>query len=203
MESDTKALPEVKKLLLEDMSLKIPEKLLHRFSIAPMMEVTNTHFRFFTRLFTRYSTLWTEMYHTNMLIHNEEGRNRALKFHPIEHPVVCQLGGNDPIDLSTAAKYVEEAGFDEVNINCGCPSERVSKGAFGACLMKDPETVAKCVEEMQKAVKIPVHVKCRIGVDDQDDYDFSKRFVEVIKNGGCQHVLVHARKAYLKGLNPT
>jgi len=180
MELDTKSLPEVKKLLLEDMSHKIPDKLLHRFSIAPMMEVTHTHFRFFSRLFTRYSTLWTEMYHTGMLINNEEGRKQALKFHPIEHPVICQLGGNEPVDLASGAKYVEEAGFDEVNINCGCPSERVSKGSFGACLMKDPETVAKCIEEMRKAVNIPVHVKCRIGVDDLDDYDFAKKFVETI-----------------------
>ena len=192
----------IKKELDKDYSPLIEEKFMHRISIAPMMDVTNVHFRFFMRLLSRHCTLWTEMVHTNALIYNETQRHRSLVMNEIEHPVVCQLGGNNPEALAKAAIYSQEAGFDEVNINCGCPSPRVTSGSFGACLMKYPEEVATCVKKMQESVKIPVHVKCRIGVDDQDSYDFTKKFVEIVGKAGCTHFLVHARKAYLKGLNP-
>ena len=185
-----------------DLSCKIPAEKQHRFSIAPMFDVSNVHFRFFIRLLTRYSTLWTEMYHATAITDSPKRRALCLRLNHIEHPVCCQLGGNDPDLLTEAAKHVEKAGFDEVDINCGCPSSKVKAGAFGACLMKDPERVAKCVKAMQEAVSIPVHVKCRIGVDEQDSYDFVKKYVEVISGVGCKHFIVHARKAYLKGLNP-
>lgn len=167
-----------------------------------MMDVTNVHFRFFARMLTRYTTLWTEMLHSKMLIHNESARNYTLTFNPIEHPVICQLGGNTASELAQAAKYVEEAGFDEVNINCGCPSSRVAKGAFGVVLMKNPDLVADCIAAMNDSVSIPAHVKCRIGVDDQEDYEFTRSFVEKIAAKGSKQFQVHARKAYLKGLNP-
>lgn len=180
-----------------------PMKLLHKIEIAPMMEVTNIHFRFFMRLLSKRTTLWTEMYHSNTLLFNEEVRKKSLSLHEFEHPVVCQLGGNDPESLKQAAKFVEEAGFDEINLNCGCPSPRVTSGSFGACLMKEPEIVAECVKAMQSVVQIPVHVKCRLGVDEFDDYDFLKTYVETIRKVGCKRFIVHARKAFLKGLNPS
>jgi len=193
----------LEELLDEDLSFKIPAEKLHRFSIAPMMDITNVHFRFFMRLLTRYSTLWTEMIHSNALTHNEEQRPGFLRFHKIEHPVVLQLGGNAPDTLAKAAELCELAGFDEVNINCGCPSEKVQSGCFGAVLMKEPEKVAECVRSMREAAKIPVHVKCRIGVDDEDSYEFVKHFVETVwKTGGCSHFIIHSRKCILNGLNP-
>lgn len=192
----------IKELLDSDPSPLIPKVVMHRFSIAPMMDVTNVHFRFFMRLLSKHCTLWTEMVHTNALIHNEKQRDLSLRMNEIEHPVVLQLGGNDPESLAQGAIFAEKYGFDEVNINCGCPSPRVTSGSFGACLMKSPAEVAACVKKMQEAVKIPVHVKCRIGVDDQDSYEFTKNFVKIIGEVGCTHFLVHARKAFLKGLNP-
>lgn len=180
----------------------LSKKYLHKIEIAPMMEVTNIHYRFFMRLLTRRTTLWTEMYHSSTLIFNEKARKDCLSLNEFEHPVVCQLGGNDPEDLKTAAKFVEEAGFDEIDLNCGCPSPRVTSGSFGACLMKEPELVAECVKAMQEVVSIPVHVKCRIGVDDFDDYEFVKKYVETVRDVGCKRVIIHARKAFLKGLNP-
>jgi tRNA-dihydrouridine synthase A len=132
-------------------------------------------------------------------IYSEE----KMRLLPIEKPVILQLGGSDPGNLAKAAKIGEANGYDEINLNCGCPSPRVTSGSFGACLMKEPKLVAECVKKMEEAVKIPVTVKCRLGVDDLDDYDFLKRFVEEIKNNtNCKHIIVHARKAFLKGLNP-
>lgn len=193
----------VEELLDEDLSFKIPDDKLHRFSIAPMMDITNVHFRFLMRLLTRYSTLWTEMIHSNALVHNLEHRDSFLRFHKLEHPVVLQLGGNAPETLRQATVLCEKEGYDEVNINCGCPSEKVQSGCFGAVLMKEPEKVAECVRAMREAVQVPVHVKCRIGVDDEDSYDFVKRFVETVwKVGGCSHFIIHSRKCILSGLNP-
>lgn len=193
----------IDELLDEDLSFKIPPEKLHRFSIAPMIDVSIVHFRFFIRLLTRYSTLWTEMLHSGSLKHNPEFRARELRFNNIEHPVVIQLGGSDDAELAEAAKHCEEAGFDEVNLNCGCPSERVQSGCFGAVLMLEPQKVARCIKRMRDTVKIPVHVKCRIGVDDQDSYDFIKNFVDVVsREGGCEHFIIHSRKCLLQGLNP-
>jgi len=182
--------------------LKSNPKFLHKFSIAPMMDVTHTHYRFFARLLTRHSTLWTEMFHADALLHNENARKRALFFHPVQHPVICQLGGNNPESLRKAAKLVEDAGFDEIDLNCGCPSPKVTKSAFGAVLMKSPDLVAECVKAMMEEVSIPVHVKCRIGVDEFEDYAFLKEYVDKVRDVGCKRVIVHARKAFLKGLNP-
>lgn len=192
----------VAELLDQDWSQRIPKDKLHRFSIAPMMDITNVHFRFFMRLLTRYSTLWTEMIHANTLQYNKD-HEYFLRFHPIEHPVVLQLGGNEPEALAKATQLSELRGYDEVNINCGCPSEKVQNGCFGAVLMKDPERVATCVKNMAEKVKIPVHVKCRIGVDEDDSYEFVKNFVDIVdKQGGCKHFIIHSRKCILLGLNP-
>lgn len=193
----------LEELLDQDYSNKIPPEKLHCFSIAPMMDITNVHFRFLMRLLTRYSTLWTEMIHANTLHFNVDHREYFLRFHPIEHPVVLQLGGNEAEHLSNASELTEARGYDEVNINCGCPSERVQSGCFGAVLMKEPHRVAQCVKAMAEKVKIPVTVKCRIGVDDEDSYDFVKSFVEIVsKEGGCKHFIIHSRKCILQGLNP-
>lgn len=193
---------DLEELLDQDWSQRVPVDKLHRFSIAPMMDITNVHFRFFMRLLTRYSTLWTEMIHSNTL-HFTKDHEYFLRFHPIEHPVVLQLGGNDPETLAKASELSELRGYDEVNINCGCPSEKVQSGCFGAVLMREPQKVAQCVKAMAEKVKIPVHVKCRIGVDDEDSYEFVKNFVEIVyKEGGCKHFIIHSRKCLLNGLNP-
>lgn len=170
-------------------------------SIAPMMDWTDRHCRYFHRLIAPSLTLYTEMVITGALIHGEA--ERFLRFDESQHPVVFQLGGSDPADLATSAKIVEAAGYDEINLNCGCPSERVQSGSFGACLMKEPNLVADCVKAMQDAVSVPVTVKCRIGIDDSDDYNFLKDFIETVSTkGGCQTFIIHARKAWLKGLSP-
>lgn len=177
----------------------------HKISIAPMIDITYEHFRVFFRFLTKNCVLYTEMIHENAV-----NLSRVLVPHPlvlsyseVEHPVVCQLGGNDPAKVAQAARKCEEVGFDEVNLNVGCPSERVQDGAFGACLMKEPELVAGIMREMRKSVLIPCTVKCRLGVDDFDSWDFFRNFVDVVHNqGGVQHFIIHARKAYLKGLNP-
>jgi len=171
-------------------------------SIAPMMEWTDCHYRFFMRLLTRRTTLFTEMYVANTLLHSPHARG-FLRFSPEEHPIVCQLGGSDPEALAKAARIVEEMGYDEVNLNCGCPSPRVAgKGAFGAALMFSPEIVRDCVVAMKAAVRIPITVKCRLGADDMDSYEAFSNFVRVVSSGGCQHFIVHARKCLLKGLDP-
>lgn len=203
MQVEQTALPNIHTFRKVSMMNNIPVNLMHRISIAPMMEVTNTHFRFFMRLLTKNATLWTEMYHSRTILNNPDNRAISLRFSPLEHPIVCQLGGNNPEELKAAAKFVELAEFDEVNLNCGCPSERVSAGAFGACLMKEPEVVRNCIQAMSEEVCIPCHVKTRIGVDDQDQYEFTKNFIQKVTEVGDNQIIIHARKAFLKGLNPS
>jgi tRNA-dihydrouridine synthase A len=165
-----------------------------------MMDWTDQHCRFFHRILTRQARLYTEMVTTGAIIHGP--RARLLAYDPVEHPVALQLGGSEPGDLALCARIAEDVGFDEVNLNIGCPSERVQKGAFGACLMRDPDLVGDCVAAMRTAVKIPVTVKCRIGVDDQEPREALFGFVERVAQAGCDTFVVHARKAWLKGLSP-
>ncbi len=165
-----------------------------------MMDWTDRHCRFFHRILTRRATLYTEMVTTAALIHGP--RERLLGYDRAEHPVVLQIGGSEPGELARGARMAEDAGFDEVNLNIGCPSERVQRGAFGACLMREPDLVADGVAAMRAAVKIPVTVKCRIGVDDQDPREALFGFVDRIAKTGCDTFFVHARKAWLKGLSP-
>ncbi len=169
-------------------------------SVAPMMDWTDRHCRFFHRLLSPNVRLYTEMVTTGALIHGDAERH--LRFSDEEHPIALQLGGSEPADLALAAKMGEDFGYDEININCGCPSERVQKGAFGACLMAEPDLVARCVEAMTKAVKIPVTVKCRIGIDECDPETFLPAFIKPVADAGCSMFVIHARKAWLKGLSP-
>lgn len=169
-------------------------------SIAPMIDYSYRHFRYFMRLLTKKSWVYTEMITAMALLHGNA--QRLLAFNKEESPVVCQLGGNEPEKLAKVAKVVDLYGYDEVNLNVGCPSPRVQSGAFGACLMKEPKLVADCIKAMKDVVDIPVTVKCRIGVDEHDSYDFFQNFVEVVAESGCQTFIIHARKAWLKGLNP-
>ena len=169
-------------------------------SIAPMMAWTDRHCRYFHRLISPNSILYTEMVTTGALIHGD--KDRHLSFNTQEHPVALQLGGNAPEDLAYGAKIGENYGYDEINLNCGCPSDRVQNGAFGACLMKEPKLVAKCVDAMQNAIGIPVTVKCRIGIDDSEEFAFLDGFVSTIAETGCSTFIIHARKAWLNGLSP-
>ncbi len=169
-------------------------------SVAPMMDWTDRHCRFFHRLLSPSVRLYTEMVTTGALIHGDAERH--LRFSDEEHPIALQLGGSEPDDLALAAKMGEDFGYDEINLNCGCPSERVQKGAFGACLMAEPDLVARCVESMTKAVKIPVTVKCRIGIDECDPETFLRAFIKPVADAGCSMFVIHARKAWLKGLSP-
>jgi len=172
-----------------------------RISVAPMMGWTDRHDRYFLRLIAPNILLYTVMLTTGALLHGD--RRGFLRFDPAEHPVALQLGGSDPADLAKAAKYGEAEGYDEINLNCGCPSDRVQRGAFGACLMAKPRLVADCVAAMRDAVSVPVTVKTRIGIDDHDSYGFLCDFIGTISGkGGCDTFIVHARKAWLKGLNP-
>ena len=170
-----------------------------RFSVAPMMEWTDRHCRFFHRILTRRARLYTEMVTTAALIHGP--RARLIGFDPAEHPLALQLGGSDARQLASCARMAEDEGYDEVNLNIGCPSTRVQRGAFGACLMREPELVAECIAAMRNAVRIPVTVKCRIGVDDQEPRQALFGFVETVARTGCDTFVVHARKAILKGLS--
>ena len=165
-----------------------------------MMEWTDRHCRFFHRILTRKARLYTEMVTTGAIIHGP--RDRLLAYDRAEHPVVLQLGGSEPGDLALCARIAEDAGYDEINLNIGCPSERVQRGAFGACLMREPDLVGDGVAAMRAAVKIPVTIKCRIGVDDQDPREALFGFVERVARAGCRTFVVHARKAWLKGLSP-
>ncbi len=169
-------------------------------SVAPMMDWTDRHCRYFLRLIAPNVRLYTEMVTTGALIHGD--RDRFLRFDESEHPIALQFGGSEPADMTECAKMAQDYGYDEVNINCGCPSERVQKGSFGACLMAEPTLVASCVEAMGKAVNIPVTVKCRIGIDDQDSFEFLDEFVGKIADAGCKTFIIHARKAWLSGLSP-
>jgi tRNA-dihydrouridine synthase A len=171
-----------------------------RFCIAPMMEWTDRHCRFFHRLLSRRARLYTEMVTTGALLHGDVPRH--LDFDETEHPVALQLGGSEPPDLARCARLGQEWGYDEINLNCGCPSERVQRGAFGACLMAEPQLVADCVKAMVDAVGIPVTVKHRIGIDKTESYDFVRDFVGTVAEAGCTVFLVHARNAWLKGLSP-
>jgi tRNA-dihydrouridine synthase A len=176
------------------------EKSHHAFSIAPMLDWTDRHCRYFHRLLTRHALLYNEMVTTGALIHGD--RERFLQFDPAENPVAFQLGGSNPEDLAVCARMVEDHGYDEVNLNVGCPSDRVQNGRFGACLMAEPMLVAECVATMRQRVAIPVTVKSRIGIDDRDSYEELARFVTTVAEAGCDTFVVHARKAWLKGLSP-
>jgi len=171
-----------------------------RLSVAPMLELTDRHFRYFARLLTKQTLLYTEMITTGAILHNKP--EKFLEYNEEEHPVALQLAGSSPKDLAECAKIGEDFGYDEINLNCGCPSERVQNGSFGACLMREPNLVAECVFAMQNAVKIPVSVKTRIGIDNDDTWDFFLNFVENIAKTGCKYFIIHARKAWLKGLSP-
>jgi len=170
------------------------------FSVAPMMDWTDRHCRVFHRLMSRRARLYTEMLTTGAVIHGDRGR--LLGFDPSEHPVALQLGGSDPADLATAAKIGEDFGYDEINLNVGCPSDRVKDGRFGACLMAEPALVAEGVAAMKRAVRIPVTVKCRIGIDDQDPELALDALARGVVAAGADALVVHARKAWLNGLSP-
>jgi tRNA-dihydrouridine synthase A len=171
-----------------------------RVSVAPMMDWTDRHCRSFHRILTRHTWLYTEMVTTGALLHGDVARH--LSFTPGEAPVALQLGGSESADLARSAKLGEQWGYDEINLNCGCPSERVQRGAFGACLMNEPQLVADCVKAMRDAVSIPVTVKHRIGVDAVEDYAYVRDFVGTVAEAGCEVFIVHARNAILKGLSP-
>lgn len=171
-----------------------------RLCVAPMMAWTDRHCRFFHRLIAPRARLYTEMLTTPALIHGD--RPRLLGFDPSEHPVALQLGGSEPEDLAVCAAMGQDFGYDEINLNCGCPSPRVQRGAFGACLMAEPELVAESVAAMQAAVDVPVTVKCRIGIDRAEEAEMLFRFIEVVRDAGCRHFILHARKAWLDGLSP-
>jgi tRNA-dihydrouridine synthase A len=170
------------------------------FAVAPMLDWTDRHERYFLRLLSRHALLYTEMVTTGAIIHGD--RHRFLDFDPAEHPLALQLGGSDPQDLQACALIAEDYGYDEVNLNVGCPSDRVQSGSFGACLMAEPQRVADCVAAMQAKLGIPVTVKHRIGIDERDSFDELCEFVETIAAAGCEVFIVHARKAWLKGLSP-
>ncbi len=171
-----------------------------KLSVAPMMDWTDRHCRHFHRQLSRHAVLYTEMVTADAVIHGD--RDRLLGFDPIEHPVVLQLGGSDPAKLAEAARIGADRGYDVINLNCGCPSDRVQSGTFGACLMRDPAHVARLVEAMKVAVTAPVTVKCRIGVDDQDPATVLPSFIRHVVQAGADGVIVHARKAWLQGLSP-
>ncbi|MEO7425350.1 MAG: tRNA dihydrouridine(20/20a) synthase DusA [Fibrobacteria bacterium] len=171
-----------------------------RFSVAPMMDWTDRHCRFFLRLMSRHTCLYTEMVTTGAILHGKA--ERLLAYDPAEHPIALQLGGSDPADLAACAKVGERFGYDEINLNVGCPSDRVQEGKFGACLMAEPELVARCVQAMREAVYLPVTVKSRIGIDDKDSYEELVHFIGTVAAAGCDTFIVHARKAWLHGLSP-
>ncbi|WP_411725222.1 tRNA dihydrouridine(20/20a) synthase DusA [Methyloglobulus sp.] len=172
----------------------------HRFCVAPMMDWTDLHCRFFHRLISQHALLYTEMVTTGALIHGDH--HRFLRFNSDENPLAFQLGGSNPRELALCAKMVEDYGYDEVNLNIGCPSDRVQNGRFGACLMLEPELVADCISAMCGAVSIPVTVKSRIGIDDRDSYEELAVFVGKVADASCNTFIIHARKAWLSGLSP-
>jgi tRNA-dihydrouridine synthase A len=180
----------------------IPWTLMHnlRFSVAPMMDWTDRHCRSFHRLLTRHALLYTEMVTPGAVIHGD--RERIIGFGAHEHPVALQLGGSDPLTLAEAARIAEAEGYIEINLNCGCPSDRVQGGHFGACLMREPDLVARCIAAMKQAVAIPVTVKCRIGVDDQDPEKALFALADRVIEAGSDALIIHARKAWLQGLSP-
>jgi len=165
-----------------------------------MLDWTDTHCRYFYRLLSRHALLYTEMVTTGAILHGS--RDRHLRFNAEEHPLALQLGGSDPLDLAVCCKIAEEYGYDEVNLNVGCPSDRVQNGSFGACLMAEPQLVADCVAAMRQAVNIPITIKSRIGIDDKDSYEELTHFMATVAEAGCETFIVHARKAWLSGLSP-
>ncbi|MDI3324436.1 tRNA dihydrouridine(20/20a) synthase DusA [Pontibacterium granulatum] len=171
-----------------------------RFCVAPMMDWTDRHCRYFHRLISHNAVLYTEMVTTGALIHADEAR--FLQFDPKEQPVALQLGGSNPDELTTCTKMAEDWGYNEVNLNVGCPSDRVQNNMIGACLMAHPQLVAECLHKMQSVVDIPVTVKHRLGIDDMDSYEELCNFVDIVKQSGCTTFIVHARKAILQGLSP-
>jgi len=171
----------------------------HKISIAPMLDWTDRHYRYMARLISKHQLLYTEMVTTGAIIH---GKGDYLRYNDQEHPIALQLGGSNPADLATCAKKAVEYGYDEININVGCPSDRVQNGKFGACLMAEPQLVAQCVDAMRSVVDIPVTVKHRIGIDELDSYQFMTDFVGTVNEAGCDSFIVHARKAWLSGLSP-
>ncbi|MEZ5827763.1 MAG: tRNA dihydrouridine(20/20a) synthase DusA [Hyphomicrobiales bacterium] len=172
----------------------------HRFCVAPMMEWTDRHCRSFMRLISKHAFLYTEMVTAEAVLFGD--RERVLGFSAAEHPVGLQLGGSDPEKLAEAARVGTEWGYGEINLNIGCPSDRVQSGQFGACLMAEPDLVADCVKAMDNAVSLPITVKCRIGIDDQDGEESLNRFIDTVSDAGCRTFIVHARKAWLQGLSP-
>jgi tRNA-dihydrouridine synthase A len=182
------------------MTEKSPQSRPWLFSVAPMMEWTDRYCRFFHRLLTRRTLLYTEMLTTGAVLHGD--RTRLLRFDAAEHPLALQLGGSDPRALAACARIGADTGFDEINLNAGCPSDRVQDGRFGACLMAEPELVGESVAAMKAEVDIPVTVKCRIGIDDQDPEPALESFTQAVKQAGADALIVHARKAWLKGLSP-
>lgn len=171
-----------------------------RLSVAPMLDWTDRHCRHFHRLLAPHAWLYTEMVTSGALLHGDVPRH--LRFNASEHPVALQLGGSEAADLAHCARLAEEWGYDEVNLNCGCPSERVQRGAFGACLMNEPKLVADCVAAMREATQLPVTIKHRIGIDQIEHYGFVHDFVATVAAAGCRTFIVHARNAWLKGLSP-
>lgn len=172
----------------------------YRFAVAPMIDWTDRHCRYFHRLLSPHALLYTEMITTGAILHGD--RQRFLAFSEKEHPVALQLGGSDPRALAECAVIGQDYGYDEINLNVGCPSDRVQSGRFGACLMAEPQLVAECVATMQSVVSIPVTVKTRLGIDQREDYDFIYQFIHAVAQAGCQHFIIHARNAWLKGLSP-
>ena len=173
---------------------------MHKASIAPMMQYTDMHDRYLLRLISKKVFLYTEMVTTGAILYGK--CFHQLEFNKEEHPVAIQLGGSDVDDLVKSAKIVEDYGYDEINLNVGCPSDRVQKGRFGACLMLEPEHVAECLNAMQTNVKVPVTIKCRLGVDHHEDYEFLYNFVNIVQDAGIKHFIIHARNGILKGLSP-
>ncbi|MDL5025606.1 tRNA dihydrouridine(20/20a) synthase DusA [Vibrio sp. TMPB1044] len=172
----------------------------NRLSVAPMLDWTDRHCRYFHRLLSQQTLLYTEMVTTGAILH---GKGDFLEYSEQEHPLALQLGGSNPVDLAACAKLAGERGYDEVNLNVGCPSDRVQNGRFGACLMAEPELVADCVSAMKEVTDIPITVKTRIGIDDQDSYEFLTKFISTVsEKGGCEQFTIHARKAWLSGLSP-
>ena len=175
------------------------KKIDRKFSVAPMLDWTDRHCRYFLRLLSKHTLLYTEMVTTGAIIY---GKGDYLAFNEEEHPVALQLGGSNPDDMAKCAALAQQRGYDEVNINVGCPSDRVKNGSFGACLMAHPDVVAQNVKAMQREVDIPVTVKCRIGIDDMDEYQDFAHFIDTVADAGCDTFIVHARKAWLQGLSP-
>ncbi len=181
-------------------ALPIPPHSPWRMSVAPMMDWTDRHCRYLHRLLSRHTLLYTEMVNSGAIVYGDAERH--LRFNAEEHPVALQLGGSEPADLARSAKLGEQWGYSEINLNCGCPSERVQRGAFGACLMNEPQLVADCVKAMADAVAVPVTVKHRIGIDKNESYGFVRDFIGTVSEAGCSTFIVHARNAWLKGLSP-